>query len=380
MSAFTAAVAVGALAAFLPPARSASDVALFEFTPWLIGNAGPEKAKGVIYFARGWGQFSCCRNRDDFQMVPYFLKSLSENGWDVLGAKIPEGPRTEFAHEAAPGGAGFLKRRVRELRAQGYKRVVLGGHSWGGWLALLVAQDRSLPLDAIISSSPSTYGPAIIPGGPRKGQPNPNHMRNWTEFRPLIENLATPVVLKVFRDDPFEPEAANRGAYAKEKLAGNKVPHLVFNKPRGFSGHSAPWLPVFDFAFGECMRAFLEEPAVRPCRGGKLLDTDFRSIVERRQIGGQAAKTAIASAAPLAGRKFAAFTLDDSMRSYEYGSARQRINMYSLEAVEEAFEFRNGLHCAGKQCSALVAWSGSEILEFDSASGKLRAWWVEIPR
>lgn len=367
-----------AISAIVPaaPSRAADEVKLYEFTPWLVENAGPEKAKGVIYYARGWGQFECCRNRDDFQMVPYFLRSLSLTGWDVLAAKIPEGPRSERASEAVPGGVAFLKRRVRELKAQGYKRVVLGGHSWGAWLSLAAAQEADLGADMLLLNSPSTYGPDVIPGGPRRGMPNPLHIRNWTEFGPLIDGVKVPLVLMLFADDPFEPAAADRGAYARETLKARGIAYMVIDKPAGFTGHSGPWLPVFDFAFGGCIRAFMERPRSAVCRPGRLRDDDFRSVVALRQLGPDRSKRSIASASDLAGKKFAVYTLDDSMRHYEYVSESNRINMYSLDSRSETYALRQGLHCVGVQCSRLIPWSGNKALEFDVKTGKLRAWWI----
>jgi hypothetical protein len=266
-----------------------------------------------------------------------------------------------------------VKRRVKELRAQGYRRVLVGGHSWGAWVAVLAAQDKTIGIDGLLLGSPNIYGPRVGTSGPHVGKINPNFEKNLTEFRGLIDGITVPTVLMAFRDDPYEPE--ERAAYAKVQLDKNKTPNLVLDHPKGFIGHSASWLPVFDFAFGKCIRGFLDNPTTAPCPLPPLSNHDFRSVVQLSQV--PPTGETIQNARPLVGKKYAAFTLGDSLRHYEYSSAAQRINMNALQKSRESFEFRDGLHCVGAICSLLVHWSDGEMLEFDPKTRNLRAWWIE---
>jgi hypothetical protein len=76
--------ALSLLVAIQPRAALARDVAvsdlkLVEFSPWLTVRKGPEKAKGVIYFIRGWGGVTTGgASLDEFQLVPYFIKTLAD--------------------------------------------------------------------------------------------------------------------------------------------------------------------------------------------------------------------------------------------------------------------------------------------------------------
>src|SRR5690349_20137451 len=77
---------------------------LVERGPWLTMQIGPENAKGVIYYIRGWG-FPTGNGPmggvllDSFQLLPYFIKTLSEQGWDVIAAKYPNRPIAKRSSE-----------------------------------------------------------------------------------------------------------------------------------------------------------------------------------------------------------------------------------------------------------------------------------------
>ena len=109
---------------------AAAELQLSEATPWLVKNAGPQQAKGVIYWMNGYTKDPPVFDR--FRLPPYFLKTLSQQGWDVINTKVPARRATMMPWELGPQAVDFVRRRVRDLRASGYKRVVVAGHSWGG--------------------------------------------------------------------------------------------------------------------------------------------------------------------------------------------------------------------------------------------------------
>src|SRR5262249_4794185 len=152
-------------------------------SPWLVKNNGPTTSKGIIYFIGG---YVWPPPPDGLGIVPYFFKTLGEQGWDVVRAKgpyrsaLPPGVSQPLPSLLAPGAALFVKRRVSELRAQGYRRVILAGHSWGGWVLMIADQSKGLGADALVLSAPGAYGPQ-----------SPMFQKNGTEFGPLMKSIKT---------------------------------------------------------------------------------------------------------------------------------------------------------------------------------------------
>jgi hypothetical protein len=154
------------------------------------------------------------------------------------------------------------------------------------------------------------------------------------------------------------------------------VSNLLIAGPPGFFGHYADWLPFFDFAYGKCIAAFLDTPTNEPCRLPAIADTDFRSILSLRQVP-DANSRRIASSAPLVGRKFAAYVLrDEDFKRYDFISAGERVTLLSQREFREPIEFHDGQICASQQCHTLIQWSETELLEFESETGELKAWWI----
>jgi pimeloyl-ACP methyl ester carboxylesterase len=345
---------------------------LIEATPWLVKNAGPEKAKGVIYFVRGYTPYE--PSRDDFAIPPYFLKSLNAAGWDVIQAKVPHSePDSELAAGLRRVGRTepFVRERLAALKKDGYRKVVLGGHSWGGWLAMLLAHDAVA--DAVILSAPNAFGQRTAP----TGRANAVFGFTVTQFAAPIGAVKIPAVVILPEDTVYDANPGERGRIAEQRLAAAGVPHLVIAEPPGFEGHYAGWLPFFDFAYGECIEAFLETPSAPACAPPPRRGDDFRAILNLKEVA-DADKKRIVSTQALAGKKFTVYTLEDEdNKHFDYVSANQRVVLESTSENRETVTFRDGLQCIAGACRVLIAWSDREVLEFDPKSGELRAWWVE---
>jgi len=344
---------------------------LAEGTPSLAAYSGPAKAKGVIYFIRGY--YAADRTPEGFSIPPYFLTSLHAAGWDVIGARVP-------ASEPDPGPARglwmaaraepFVRERLAALKAQGYRKVVLAGHSWGAWLALLVG--RNSTADALIASAPNIFGQRT---SPYTGGENVTFQFSLTQFAPTIAAVDVPTVLILPDDNVWDPDPAARAAMAETNFTQSGMPHLVI-RPAGMSGHMAPYLPFFDFALGDCIAAFLDAPATQACRLPAITNDDFRSILDIRQVA-DAQQKRVASGVELNGMQFHVYALDDVLRRYNFVAAMQRKTMTAAGESRENFSFRNGLLCSSDVCSVVIKWSEHEILEFDAKGGKLKAWWVQ---
>jgi pimeloyl-ACP methyl ester carboxylesterase len=349
-----------------------SEYRLLETPAWLSNNKGPSAAKGVVYFI--YGNSKSHEIIDGFSLDPYFVNSLSEAGWDVIIAKPSYATQSlqnapEFAVRAR-NASTFVKRRVTELRRSGYRHVVLAGHSWGGWIALAAAQDSHLGADAVILSSPAIGGTRI---SRFTGDLNPFYHWSLDRYVPLMKALRIPTVLTVFRGDDYE--IGERGQIAEKDLTSNGVPHLVIDKPAGFTGHFAAWLPVFDFEFGGCISAFLDSLRSQGCERRQLNSTDFRSIINISQL---AKPDRISSPDALVGRQFVVYARGAPSRKVDYISATERSDLSSDGLTNKEYSFRNDLHCVAKDCEVLAKWSDGHLLAFDPQSGDVKGWWVGV--
>ena len=92
-----------------------TDFKLQEFTPWLVHKPkGPGEVKGVVYFIGGATRGAPLTSA---KATPYLLKTMSESGWDIIGAKLP---RAEFEGKPVKLGlAGPAGGSIREWPGQG---------------------------------------------------------------------------------------------------------------------------------------------------------------------------------------------------------------------------------------------------------------------
>jgi pimeloyl-ACP methyl ester carboxylesterase len=352
--------------------RAGPELQLQEGTPWLVTNRGPAEAKGVIYFIRGgWSEESPVLDR--YQLPPYYLKSLNEAGWDIIDARIPQtlpnpglGAGPYLAGRAEP----FVRARAKVLKADGYHKIVLAGHAWGGWEMMLAAKDNP-DVDALILSSPSLFGTKTTRFGP-----SAVFNLNLTQFGPTLAGVKTPTVVLLFPDDEYEP--GGRGEIAEDYFAEIGVPHIVIDDAPGFSGHFAGWLPFFDFVFGQCITQFLDNPVSSvACPLRPRAKNDFRALLLMGDLAGGLGK-GITTAVSIVGKAFDAYALNAESRRYDFVSPTERINLQPFKEFHEAFSFRGGLLCVAAACTKLIQWSDREILEYDPNAGELKAWWIRV--
>jgi pimeloyl-ACP methyl ester carboxylesterase len=231
-------------------ASPVSPVVLTEYAPLKTHDRGPTKAEGVIYFIDGLD--STERLPDDFiATYPYLYDLNNKSGWDVVSAKYPNS-ESDIANSVSRS-VPYVFSRVQSLKRQGYKKVVLAGQSWGGWVAMEVAtlDAQTKLVDVLMTVAPAAYGSRVW-----KGVDNPYYLQNLTEYVRAIKAVRTPTVAIFFSGDEFDP--GNRGDIADAFLARNKVPLLLIDRPEGFSGHGAGWLPSFADQYGTCIADFLK--------------------------------------------------------------------------------------------------------------------------
>jgi len=374
----------GAAAAFKDfSADAVSDpVAEFPIEEVLLP-APPGVAKGpktLLYYMHGFDGHA----RNHSPLPEYFVSEIQNSrGWDVIDGNYPRSGASEIRRSGGSnyGAAVFLARRLKELKAQGYQRIYVGGQSWGGWSSLDLATMPGLPLDGVVLVVPAC-------GGWRStgaDHNDPSYANNKIFFDQLIARVRYPTVAVFFHGDEYEP--ADRGVGAAAILTKHGVPNLIIDHPPGFSGHGSAWFPAFDYLYGGCIADFLEAPKTRRCPGLRvpLFPTQFRSVVMEAQLAGRITKTP--TLADLTGRQFAVYPTGDLHKVVS--AEKTEVQGYGIGNSIVTSAFRNGLYCVRGRvkynqpesteevCSKLVEWSDHELLALDPQTGKVHQWWVE---
>jgi pimeloyl-ACP methyl ester carboxylesterase len=197
---------------------------------------GAARAKGVIVWSHG----RSINAEDALTPTPSFVRDMREDGWDILRFnRLRE-------DDTLPASSAVLAQAANELKASGYRRVVLGGHSFGAFLSLIAAT-RSDAIDAVIATAPAAWGNAVD---------NPDTYRlNASRLFDLLGRVRhARVALAFFDGDIFDP--GGRGEISTHLLAGRGLPYLVIDRPAGLVSHWAVDAPAFEQRFGSCLEAF----------------------------------------------------------------------------------------------------------------------------
>src|SRR6185369_170526 len=89
--------------------------------------AGPQIARGVVVYSHG----RSLTGEDYESPSPAYLKEMAKAGWDVLRFNRPADEDT------LPASSQDLTVRAKALKAQGYRRVILTGQSFGAFLSIM---------------------------------------------------------------------------------------------------------------------------------------------------------------------------------------------------------------------------------------------------
>jgi len=348
------------------------------FVPGLPGVArGP---KTLFYYIHGFDG----RARAHPPLPEFFVSEIqSSRGWDVIDGAYPRSDVNAIRRFGGSnwGAAEFVARRLRELKAQGYQRIYVGGQSWGGWDTLDLATMPGLPLDGVVLIVPACCG--WRPTG--ASTDDPNFANNKFYFDQSILRVRYPTVGVFFLGDEYEP--ADRGKGAAEALADRGVASLVINHPPGFSGHGSAWFPLFDYEDRPCIVAFLVKPVTTQCPGRPIAERggDFRAILTAKQVVDWPKRAATLS--EVTGKRFAVYP-DGDERTIA-SPDKTEVKGYGMGESVFASSFRGDLYCVRERvkyaqpqttdetCVDLVKWSDGELLALDKQSGNVLQWWVE---
>jgi pimeloyl-ACP methyl ester carboxylesterase len=197
--------------------------------------AGPVAAKGVLVWVPG----TYGKDRTGPPDTPDFVGREAASGMDVWCFNRDRG------NDPLDSGAKILAYEIQTLRDQGYREVVVAGHSRGAWIALTALAHPGLA-DAVVAFSPAAHGTREE----RKAQA----MADWTALWDAAVNNGTRVVLVQFLDDPYDPDPALRLAIARTRLRANLMSIFEPAEPKG---HAGVYEPAFDEHFGAAIAGFL---------------------------------------------------------------------------------------------------------------------------
>lgn len=205
----------------------------------LFPRTGPLIARGALVWLPGmYG-----RDQSGPPDPPDLVGRFAGRHLDIFLFNRPRG------NDPLAGGAEALARGLRDLRARGYRRVIVAGHSRGAWIALSAMAHPGLA-DAIIAASAGAHGTRPD----RQPQARADWRALWADARPG----RVQIVLVQLRDDPYDPDPAWRRdiAATEARRAGLRLSPIFL--PPEPTGHIGVYEPAFDARLGADIAALAD--------------------------------------------------------------------------------------------------------------------------
>ncbi len=228
----------------------------FRWAPMLL-RRGPQAARGVVIWSHGYGG----PERDlRATPTPGFVSILNDAGWDVL--RFDRNPAEDALYTSLPRLADGLQ----AVRAAGYRRIILGGQSRGGWQAIMAASARPDWVDAVIATAPAAHGEASRANSLVSG---------LEDFRRLLAGLPAGgprLAVAVFDGDDFDPDPEARAKLLDDASRTRRAPVLAL-WPSGpqpaapIRGHGGGTDWRFTALYGACLLTLVEAPDAAAPRG-----------------------------------------------------------------------------------------------------------------
>ena len=148
-------------------------------------------------------------------------------------------------HDRLGDGAVTLARGLTDLRARGYRQIVIAGHSRGAWIALTAMAKPDLA-DAIVAVSPAAHG--------TRPERQVQARADWEALWAAANAPDTRVLLIQLQDDPYDPDPAWR----RDIAAKGRVRLKSIFLPPEPTGHIGAYMPAFDERLGAEIAAFAD--------------------------------------------------------------------------------------------------------------------------
>jgi pimeloyl-ACP methyl ester carboxylesterase len=222
----------------------------FRWAPMLL-RRGPQEARGVLVWGHGYGG----PDRDNRGVpTPPFVSLLNDNGWDVL--RFDRHPGNDGLYASLPR----LVAGLPALKQAGYRRILLGGQSRGGWQAIMAASERPELVDAVIATAPAAHGEWGIRN---------NLGAAMDDFQRLLAGLpdGPRVAVVLFDGDEYDPDPERRAALLEARGAARQAPTLALWPEPPLRGHTAAGDLRFTLNYAGCLLSLVQAPEAAAPRG-----------------------------------------------------------------------------------------------------------------
>jgi hypothetical protein len=201
---------------------------------------GPERALGIVIWNHGISGTS-----PQYQVPPALvMRLLQAKGWDVI--KINRNNLGETSAEASLRRA--VDRTLEEVKAQrqrGYRRIVLAGQSFGGYITLEAAEAEK-DVFGVVAIAPGV----VLRGGGSFGLDGAVTDR-------LLQRIGAGRVAIVFPAADSTFGNVERGPSAVKILRSRVGPWLLLDETSGITGHGGATGGQFSLRYGTCLMKFL---------------------------------------------------------------------------------------------------------------------------
>lgn len=206
---------------------------------------GPGAAAGVFVWGHGKNNMMDSRG----QQPQAYVRAFNNAGFDVV--RFDREPSHDYPNEAADA----LRSGLTALRRMGWRKIVAGGQSRGGWTSLEILNTPGLA-DAVIAISPAWFGDGS------------DHSADLHVLTHGIKSPAARVAIAHFSGDIYVTDLDRRVAQYREALPSRVAALLLIDRPAGISGHGGGNGGAFARAYADCLLHFVMDAApVASCPG-----------------------------------------------------------------------------------------------------------------
>ena len=208
--------------------------------------AGPQSARGALVWLPG------AYNSDTDPPPPEqpWVARLAKRGYDIWRFD-----RTPGRDPLLAGGEALVA-GLQNLRAAGYRRIIVAGHSRGAFIGLAALAHPDLA-DAIAVIDPAAHG--------TRPERTAQALADLTDRLDAAHGPLRFAFVQL-RDDPFALAPDTRATLVRKAAERAGLHLLLIDRPPAPAGHDGGFEAEFDALFGECLADFTDGAALpAPC-------------------------------------------------------------------------------------------------------------------
>ena len=230
------------------------DVPAFSDHPY----RGAAVAKGVVFWSHGVSGKLALYDSPP----PAIMRDFARAGWDVV--KVQRNNLHENGWSVSGGRhVADLVERIEKAHAQGYRRIVAAGQSYGGAISI-EASARTDRLFGVLATGPG-HGSDTC-GGSATGARGGARLADTVQrqLADAISRMKAPRAIVVMAAKDECQGFNDPGPSIRAALAATPGKFLFLDEAMPLAGHSAAFLAQFRTWYGECIQRFLDpdlEPA-----------------------------------------------------------------------------------------------------------------------